>query len=46
MKEMVQAYTKVKSAGLQNIRLGNLGVFIRNDEDRDYLLANIDKSAL
>jgi pyruvate formate lyase activating enzyme len=36
-KEMVQAYTKVKSAGL---------VFIRNDEDRDYLLANIDISAL
>jgi len=41
-EEMVEAYTKVKSTGLKNIRLGNLGVFIRNDEDRDYLMANID----
>jgi hypothetical protein len=45
-KEMVQAYTKVKSTGLQNIRLGNLGVFLHNDEDRDYLMANIDMTAL
>jgi len=45
-EEMVEAYTKVKSTGLKNIRLGNLGVFIHNDEDRDYLMANIDMSAL
>ena len=45
-KEMVDAYRKVKSTGLKNIRLGNLGVFIHNDEDRDYLMANIDMSAL
>ena len=45
-KEMVKAYKKVQSTGLQNIRLGNLGVFIHNDEDRDYLLAKIDMSAL
>ena len=45
-KEMVDAYTKVKSAGLQNIRLGNLGVFVQDDEDLDYLLANVDAAAL
>ena len=45
-KEMVEAFKKVQSTGLQNIKLGNLGVFIHNDEDRDYLLANIDTSAL
>jgi hypothetical protein len=45
-KEMVDAYRKVKSNGLKNIRLGNLGVFIHNDKDRDYLMANIDMSAL
>lgn len=45
-KEMVEAYTKAKSTGLKNIRLGNLGVFIHNDEDSDYLMANIDMSAL
>ena len=36
-KEMVETYTKVKSTGLKNIRLGNLGVFIETDEDRDYV---------
>jgi pyruvate-formate lyase-activating enzyme len=45
-KEMVEAYTKVKSAGLQNIRLGNLGVFIRSAEDMDYLMANLDIGTL
>jgi pyruvate-formate lyase-activating enzyme len=45
-KEIVEAYTKVKSAGLKNIRLGNLGLFIHNDKDRDYLMANIDMSSL
>jgi pyruvate-formate lyase-activating enzyme len=45
-KEIVEAYKKVQSTGLQNIRLGNLGVIIHNDEDMDYLMANIDMSAL
>jgi hypothetical protein len=43
---MVEAYTKAKSTGLQNIRLGNLGVFVHNDEDRDYLMANINMDML
>jgi pyruvate-formate lyase-activating enzyme len=45
-KEIVDAYGKVKSTGLRNIRLGNLGVFVRNDKDWDYLMANIDKNAV
>ena len=45
-KEMVEAYRNVKSTGLKRIRLGNLGVFVHNDEDRDYLMANIDMSEL
>lgn len=40
--EMADAYQSVKSAGLENIRLGNLGVFIRSEEDYDYLIANTD----
>jgi pyruvate formate lyase activating enzyme len=44
-KEMVDAYRNAKSAGLKRIRLGNLGIFVHNDEDRDYLMANIDLSA-
>jgi hypothetical protein len=43
---MVEAYKKVKSTGLINIRLGNLGVFIHTDEDMDYLAANIDTGAI
>ena len=45
-REMVAAYRKVKMAGLKNIRLGNLGVFVRNEEDREYLMANIDTEAI
>jgi len=45
-REMVAAYGKLKSAGLKSIRLGNLGVFVRNDQDRDYLLAHIEMNAV
>jgi hypothetical protein len=43
---MVDAYWKVKSAGLKKIRLGNLGVFIRNAADRDYLTTNVETNAV
>jgi pyruvate-formate lyase-activating enzyme len=45
-KEMVDAYRRVQSTGLKNIRLGNQGVFVRNDKDRDYLMANIEMKAI
>jgi len=45
-EEMIDAYRKVKSTGLKNIRLGNLGVFVRSDEDLDFLMASIDGNAL
>jgi hypothetical protein len=45
-REMVGAYRKLKSAGLQKIRLGNLGVFVRNNEDCDYLMANMERNTL
>ncbi len=44
-EEMVDAYLKVKSIGLENIRLGNLGVFVRTEEDQKYLMENVDKAA-
>jgi pyruvate-formate lyase-activating enzyme len=44
-KEMVNAYQKAKTAGLKNVRLGNLGVFIRTEEDQKYLLSNVDSNA-
>jgi len=43
--EMVDSYQDVKSAGLRNIRLGNLGVFIKTENDQTYLLENVDPGA-
>jgi pyruvate-formate lyase-activating enzyme len=43
--EMVSAYRQAKSAGLTRIRLGNLGIFVRNQEDENYLIANVDSDA-
>jgi len=43
---MVDAYWKVKSAGLKIFRLGNMGVFVRNAADRDYLSANMEMNAV
>jgi pyruvate-formate lyase-activating enzyme len=44
-REMVEAYQAVKSTGLDHIRLGNLGVFVRTQEDLDHLTADMDPDA-
>jgi pyruvate formate lyase activating enzyme len=41
--EMVEAYEQVKATGLKNIRLGNVGVFVRTKEDQKYLMENVDE---
>jgi pyruvate-formate lyase-activating enzyme len=41
--EMVEAYEQVKATGLKNIRLGNVGVFVRSQEDQKYLMDNVDE---
>ncbi len=43
--EMVEAYHRVKTTGLKNIRLGNIGVFARTKEDQEYLMENVDEGA-
>ncbi len=43
--EMVAAYQRVKTAGLKNIRLGNIGVFARSEADQAYLMENVDPGA-
>jgi pyruvate-formate lyase-activating enzyme len=43
--EMVEAYQRVKMVGLNNIRLGNVGVFARSEADQTYLMENVDPSA-
>ena len=44
-KEMVDAYQKVKSIGLINIRLGNVGVFAKTEDDQEYLISHVDKGS-
>jgi pyruvate formate lyase activating enzyme len=39
--EMIAAYQGAKAAGLRNVRLGNIGVFVRTAEDLDLLTRNV-----
>jgi pyruvate-formate lyase-activating enzyme len=43
--EIVDAYQSVKSIGLKNIRIGNVGVFARTDKDQEYLISHVDKGS-
>jgi molybdenum cofactor biosynthesis enzyme MoaA len=45
VEQMVAAYQKSKAAGLKNIRLGNLGVFLKTEDDQRYLMENVDPGA-
>jgi pyruvate-formate lyase-activating enzyme len=40
-QQMIEAYTTAKDTGLQNVRLGNIGVFTKTDTDIE-TLRNID----
>ena len=33
LRQMLEAYTRVKDIGLKNVRLGNIGIFVRTEED-------------
>ena len=35
LSEMIAAYEGVKSSGLKKVRLGNQGIFIKTEADRD-----------
>jgi hypothetical protein len=43
--EMVEAYQRVKVTGLQHIRLGNVSVFARTEQEQRYLMAYVDRRA-
>jgi pyruvate formate lyase activating enzyme len=45
VEEIVDAYQGVKSVGLKNIRIGNVGVFARTQKDQAYLMSHVDKSS-
>ncbi len=39
--EMIAAYHGAKDAGLRNVRLGNLGMFVRTEDDLELLIRNV-----
>ena len=43
VKEMVEAYHRVKAVGMKNIRIGNTGVVVGTKEDQDYLMNNVSE---
>ena len=45
VEDIVRAYENAKAAGLSSIRLGNLGVFAKVEEDYRYLEAYVDSDA-
>jgi pyruvate formate lyase activating enzyme len=45
VEEMVHAYEAAKSIGLTKVRLGNMGMCVRTDEDRKYLMRHVNRGA-
>ena len=43
VEEIVDDYQGVKSVGLKNIRIGNVGVFAHTEKDQKYLISHVDK---
>jgi len=43
VREMIEAYNRVKATGLENIRLGNMGVFAPTQKDQEYLMSRVEK---
>jgi pyruvate-formate lyase-activating enzyme len=46
LEEMVSAYEEVKAQGLKNVRLGNTGIFARQEKDFEILLKRVGKGFL
>jgi pyruvate-formate lyase-activating enzyme len=44
-QEMITAFTEVKATGLKNVRLGNTGIFARQEEDYKLLLERVGQGS-
>ena len=42
VSQMLEAYEKARDAGLVNVRLGNIGVFVRTQEDLEALTRAVE----
>jgi pyruvate formate lyase activating enzyme len=45
LEEMVSAYEEVKAQGLKNVRLGNTGIFARQEKDFEILLKRVGRGS-
>ncbi|MHA1195971.1 MAG: hypothetical protein ACTSRH_04795 [Promethearchaeota archaeon] len=45
LDEMIETYRVVKDIGLKNVRLGNMGIFIKNEQDRARLMEEVGISS-
>jgi pyruvate formate lyase activating enzyme len=46
LEDMIRVFHRVKEMGLKNVRLGNCGIFAKNDKDWEYLLKEVGKEAV
>lgn len=46
VEEMIEAFRVIKGVGLKNVRLGNIGVFIKNEEDLEKLIDETGKEGI
>lgn len=46
LMEMIQTYFKVKEAGLKNVKLGNISVFAKNEEELKLLISLVGLEAI
>ena len=44
--EMIKSYSAMKEAGLKNVRMGNFGVFVKSDQDKQDLNEAIGSSVV
>jgi pyruvate-formate lyase-activating enzyme len=45
VEKMVDIYRRIRKIGLEHVRLGNVGVFARTEEDQRFLMDNLDETA-
>jgi pyruvate-formate lyase-activating enzyme len=46
LQEMVETYQCVRQAGMVNVKLGNCGVFVKNQQDWSYLLKEVGPAGI
>jgi len=46
LSEIIDTYKEVKKIGLKNVKIGNIGVFVKNEEERKELIRTVGPEAI